>query len=305
MKPSALAQLPGLDHSTGRRAVAALALVFILFSPVCALGDTQTALERRGEYILRVAGCSGCHTSEEEGAPPLAGGQKLETPFGIFFGPNITSHPQRGIGGWRFEDLERALRHGESAQGRHLYPTFPYTSYAGMRNEDIRALKAYLESVPPSDAPSLPHQLPWYLRYRGLMFVWKLLFHSPEAFEPSVEQSDVWNRGAYLVNVLGHCGECHTRRNLFGALDQSKHLAGNPAGPDGEAVPNITSHRDHGIGDWSSGEIREYLRSGLLPDGDVAGGLMADVIDESTSHLSDEDLEAVATYLRTVPAQKN
>ena len=279
-----------------------LLLIYLLLSPGGSFGDTKTELERQGEYVLRVAGCAGCHTSEERGAPRLAGGRKLDTPYGVFFGPNITSHPQRGIGDWRLEDLTRALRHGESAQSRHLYPIFPYTSYAGMRDQDIRALKAYLESVPPSDRPNRPHELPWYLRYRALMYFWKLLFHTPEAFEPSPDQSAAWNRGAYLANVLGHCAECHTRRNLFGALDRSRHLAGNPAGPEGEAVPNITSHREDGIGDWSSGEIREYLRSGLLPDGDVAGGLMAEVIDESTSHLSDDDMDAVVIYLRTVPA---
>ena len=284
---------------------AGLLLICLLLLPAIAFGDEDTELQRQGEYVLRVSGCSGCHTSEEKGAPALAGGRELETPFGVFFGPNITSHPGRGIGGWRLEDLTRALRHGESAQGRHLYPVFPYTSYAGMRDEDIRALKAYLESVPASDRANRPHELRWYLRYRALMYLWKLLFHSAEAFEPRPDQSAAWNRGAYLVNVLGHCGECHTRRNLFGALDRSRHLAGNPAGPDGEAVPNITSHRDDGIGDWSSGEIREYFRSGLLPDGDVAGGLMAEVIDESTSHLSDEDMDAMVIYLRTVPALEN
>ncbi len=284
---------------------AGLLLIGLLLSPASTLGDTKSDLMRQGEYVIRVAGCAGCHTSEEKGAPPFAGGRRLETPFGVFIGPNITSHPQRGIGGWRLEDLAHALRHGESAQGRHLYPVFPYTSYAGMRDEDIRALKAYLESVQPSDRANRPHELPWYLRYRPLMYLWKLLFHSADAFQPRPDQGAAWNRGAYLVNVLGHCGECHTRRNLFGALDRSRHLAGNPAGPDGEAVPNITPHRDDGIGDWSSGEIREYLRSGLLPDGDVAGGLMAEVIDESTSHLSDEDMDAVVIYLRTVPALEN
>lgn len=305
MNAGAIAQYLGLNDRAVRYAGAGLLFACLLLPTGSSFGDTKTELERKGEYVLRVAGCAGCHTADESGAPPLAGGRKLETPFGVFYGPNITAHPQRGIGGWRLEDLTRALRHGESVQGRHLYPIFPYTSYAGMRDEDIRALKAYLESVPPSDATNQPHQLPWYLRYRAPMYFWKLLFHSSEAFEPRPDQSAEWNRGAYLVNVLGHCGECHTRRNLFGALERKKHLAGNPGGPDGEAVPNITSHRDDGIGDWSSGEIREYLRSGLLPDGDVAGGLMAEVIDESTSHLSDEDLDAMVTYLRTVPALEN
>ena len=279
-----------------------MVLLSLSLAPAISPAGSDLGLKQKGEYVLRIAGCAGCHTDDGKGAVPLAGGRKLETPYGIFSGPNITPHPEQGIGDWRLDDLRRALRHGESARDVHLYPVFPYTSYAGMVDEDVHALHAYLKSVSPSDKPNEPHQLPWYLRYRALLYFWKLLFHSPEAFSPRPDQSEAWNRGAYLVNVLGHCGECHTPRNVFGALDRARHLGGNSDGPGGEAVPNITSHPDDGIGDWSSGEVREYLRSGLLPDGDVAGGMMADVIDGSTSHLSDGDIDAIVIYLRNVPA---
>lgn len=305
MNNGALAQTSMFVHSAHRCVGASLLLLSLSLSWGSAPGDTGAELQQRGEYVLKIAGCAGCHTSKEKDAAPLAGGRGLETPFGTFMSPNITPHAERGIGRWGFDDLSRALRNGESPGGTHLYPAFPYTSYAGMLDEDIRALMAYLERVPKADNLNQSHELPWYLRYRPLLYFWKLLFHSSEPFASQDDKSPAWNRGTYLVNVLGHCGECHTPRNIFGALDREKHLGGNPDGPEGEAVPNITTHPDDGIGDWSAGEIREYLRSGLLPDGDVAGGIMADVIEQSTRHLSDEDIDAIVTYLNTVPAIEN
>ncbi len=301
MNAGAIAQLSTCTCSARQRAGAGMLLLALSVSPGIATGDTDVEQQQRGEYVFRIAGCGGCHTAKEEGAVPLAGGRRLETPFGTFLSPNITSHPEHGIGGWRVEDLSRALRSGESPGGVHLYPAFPYTSYAGMMDEDIRALVAYLERVPPVDTVNQPHELPWYLRSRAVLYFWKLLFHSPEAFAPRAGQSADWNRGAYLVNVIGHCGECHPPRNVFGAFDRGKHLGGNPDGPDGEAVPNITTHPETGIGNWSDGEIREYLKSGLLPDGDVAGGTMAAVIEESLGYLRDGDIDAIVTYLKTVP----
>lgn len=277
-------------------------LLSLLVLSGIALAEPGGTLDQRGEYVFRIAGCAGCHTSKDEGAAPLAGGRELKTQFGTFYSPNITPNREYGIGRWSTEDLARALRHGESPGNIHLYPVFPYPSYAGMRDEDIRALMAHLRRVPESNRPNQPYDLPWYLRFRALLYFWKLLFHSPEPFAPQADKSAQWNRGAYLVNVLGHCGECHTPRNRFGALDPTRYLSGSPDGPEGEAVPNITPHPGDGIGDWSSREIREYLKSGLLPDGDVAGGVMADVIDNSLRYLSDDDLDAIVTYLKSVPA---
>lgn len=302
MIAGAFAQASRCACSVRRCATASVLMLSMLVPWESAPGDAEAELQERGEYLLRIAGCAGCHTAEEKDPARLAGGRRLETPFGTFVSPNITPHPESGIGRWSLGDLTRALRSGQSPESVHLYPVFPYTSYSGMADDDIRALMAYLQRVPQVDKRNQPHELPWYLRYRPVLYIWKLLFHSERSFARQDVKTAAWNRGAYLVNVLGHCGECHTPRNIFGALDQSNHLGGNPDGPGGEAVPNITAHPDDGIGDWSAGEMREYLRSGLLPDGDVAGGLMAEVIEESTSHLRDEDVDAIVTYLKTVPA---
>lgn len=277
---------------------------YLLLLPLlhCAAVSADTELERNGEYVFQIAGCAGCHTAREKGAVPLAGGRSLETAFGVYYSPNITPHPEHGIGRWTDGDLARALREGVSPGGVHLYPVFPYTSYAGMLEEDIRALSAYLRRVPASDQANPAHDLPWYLRIRSALYLWKLFFHSSEPFEPRADRSAAWNRGAYLAKVLGHCGECHTPRNFMGVLDRSRDLAGNSNGSEGEAVPNITSHPEDGIGDWSAGEIGEYLRSGYRPDGDVAGGVMAEIIDESLRHLTGEDRVALVEYLMTVPA---
>lgn len=275
--------------------------LFLLLLPGIALAGPGGTPDQRGEYIFRIAGCGGCHTGKEKSAAALAGGRELKTQFGTFYSPNITPHQEYGIGRWSTEDLALALRQGKSPGNIHLYPVFPYPSYAGMSDEDIRDLMAYLRRVPEYNRRNQPHDLPWYLRIRALLYFWKLLFHSPEPFSPQADKSAQWNRGAYLVNVLGHCGECHTPRNPFGAPDPARYLSGNPDGPEGDPVPNITPHPGDGIGDWSSREIREYLRSGLMPDGDVSGGVMADVIDNSLRYLTNDDLDAMVTYLRSVP----
>ena len=264
-----------------------------------AFGQDQSALVTRGEYVLRAAGCGACHTQPENAGPWLAGGRKLETPFGIFYPPNITPDPRSGTGRWDLQDLTRALREGVGPGGLHFYPVFPYPSYAGMRDEDVLALQTYLESVPAVAKKNRPHELPWFFRFRIVNRLWKLLFHSPRPFPERTDKSRQWNRGAYLVNVLGHCGACHTPRNRFGALVRDRHLSGNPSGP------NITPDDDTGIGSWSASELAEYLSSGTLPDGDMAGGEMVEIIDDSLSHLRRTDIDAIVTYLRDIPAVRS
>ena len=281
-----------------------MAWTFLLLACSGFAHGAQTVAER-GEYLFRAAGCATCHTGAEKGAPRLAGGRRLETPFGIFYSPNITPDPRHGIGGWRASDLIRAMREGKSPESAHYYPVFPYPSYAGMRDGDIAAMMTYLQGVPPHPTANLAHELPWYLRFRVVNYFWKLLFHSTKPFTDRPDKDASWNRGAYLVNAVGHCGECHTPRNAFGALVKDRHLAGNPNGPDGDAVPNITPDREDGIGGWSAYEISQYLKLGLDPEGDMAGSAMADVIDESLSHLNDADIDAIVTYLRQVPPRKN
>lgn len=255
----------------------------------------------RGKYVLHAAGCVTCHTADAETAVPLTGGRALKTDFGTFNTPNITPHTGTGIGDWSEADFLRALRRGVAPNGSPYYPTFPYTHYAGMTDADARDLLAYLKTLP-SVANDLPaHNLDFPYNVRVTLWPWRWLFFDGTAFTPDPDKPETWNRGAYLVRHLGHCGACHTPRNALGARRQGAALTGNPDGPEGRKVPNITPHETDGIGDWDKTDITFFLKTGFLPDGDVAGGGMSAVIRDSTSHLTDADLDAVATYLLSLP----
>lgn len=257
---------------------------------------------RQGEYLFRAAGCAGCHTDKENNGAPLAGGLALHTPFGTFYTPNITPDPDTGIGRWSEADLMRALREGISPQGQHYYPAFPYTSYTQLTDADARAIWTYLRSLKPVRQVNKPHELPWYLHSRATLRIWKMMFFRPGAYQPQSDKSLAWNRGAYLVNAVTHCGECHTPRNLLGGFKQSQYLAGNPDGADDAKAPNITPDRKTGIGKWTENDLVYYLETGATPAGDYAGDAMAEVIDNSTSLLIQEDRRAIATYLKSLPA---
>ncbi|WP_211100238.1 c-type cytochrome [Azospirillum halopraeferens] len=257
----------------------------------------------RGAYVFAAAGCLGCHTDVKGGGTLLAGGRALETPFGTFHSPNITPHPQHGIGAWSEADFVRAFRDGRRPDGDALFPAFPYGSYTGMTERDLLDLRAYLFSLPAADTPNRPHDLDPPFGWRFLLPVWQWLYleRGPLADDPS--QPPEWNRGRYLVDVLGHCGECHTPRSRLGGLDRDAHMAGNRAGPEGEAVPNISPNPERGIGAWSIGDIELFLEIGMMPDGDFAGGSMGEVITNSTSKLTAEDRRAIAVYLKSLPPQ--
>ncbi len=255
----------------------------------------------RGEYILRAAGCVACHTDADNDGLFLAGGRRFETAFGTFYSPNITPDPVHGIGAWTEAEFVRALAQGVAPDGSHYYPVFPYTSYTRMRPEDMRLLWAYMTTVEPVASPNKPHQVPWYLAWRAVNRGWKLLNFEAGPFRGQPARGTAWNRGAYLAEALGHCGECHTPRDSLGGLDREMHYAGTREGPDGEVVPNITPHRDTGIGRWSLDDLSYFLESGGTPDGDYTGSLMAEVIDENLAHLTAVDRLAVAVYLRSLP----
>lgn len=269
------------------------ALLWLL--PLVAHAD-QTELIARGEYLAQVGGCIACHTDSERPDQLLAGGAAITTPRGTFYAPNITPHPQHGIGGWTEQDLARALTEGVSPDGRHYYPAFPYTSYSRLWPDDIRALKRYLDTVSPVDRPDRPHQLPWYVT-RAAVWGWKKLYFNPGAFKARTDKPADWNRGAYLVQAVGHCAECHSPRNSADAIVEQRRLAGTDAGPDGKPVPNITPDKASGIGGWSAADLAYYLRTGAEPDGDYAGGLMGEVIDRGLHHLIPQDARAIAGYL--------
>lgn len=255
----------------------------------------------RGDYLFCAAGCGGCHTDEKNRGPALAGGAAIKTPRGTFYGPNISPDPAHGLGRWREADFLRAMRAGVRPDGAHYYPSFPYASYTRLTDDDLRALWAYLRRQPPVAQASRPHDVPWYLRPRMLLSTWKALYFTPGAWQPRPDKDETWNRGAYLVEAVTHCGECHTPRDALGGPQRALYLAGTREGPDDSVVPNITPDRKTGIGRWRKSEIVEYLASGMTPEGDFAGDVMAEIIDRSTSRLTAADREAIATYLLSLP----
>ena len=259
---------------------------------------------KRGEYLLHAGGCIACHTAPETlkaNGPILGGGYAIKSPFGTFFGPNITSHRKHGIGTWSEADFIRAMRYGRSPNGRHYFPSFPYVAFSGMRTDDLKALWAYLRTVPPVARPNQPHQLRFPYKYRFGLGFWKWLYFRPGPMRDDPKKPKSWNRGAYLVNVLGHCGECHTPRTSLGGLRRTQAMAGARLGPK-NVVPNITPYKKGGIGDWSTDDIVSMLKTGLLPNFDYVGGEMANVVSHGTSKLTDSDLKAMAEYLKSLPA---
>jgi mono/diheme cytochrome c family protein len=253
---------------------------------------------KRGEYIARAGGCLGCHTEEKKDAVPFAGGRTLKTPFGTFYGPNITPHPQAGVGRWSEAHFINAMRHGRRPDGANYFPSFPYPSFTKIADGDLRDLWAYLRSLPQSSQPSREHDLPFYFRWRFLITIWKWLFFTPGPFAALPGASELVNRGAYLVQALGHCGECHTPRNFLGAPRRGRFLAGG-RGEDGKNVPNLTPA---GLGLWSDDNLREFFRTGITPDDDTVSEAMDEVIRNSTSRLTPADIAAMIAYLRSLPS---
>ena len=280
------------------------ACVLIAMSPMAVIAATQAedTLLARGEYVLRISGCSHCHTAED--GEQLGGGRALATPFGTFYTPNITGHKTAGIGAWSVGEFQRALHQGVAPDGSDYYPAFPYTSYTRMSAADARALHAYILSLPASGLANRDHQLAWFMRWRFAAWVWKWLFFSAGEFQQRPGQNAQWNRGAYIAEAMGHCGECHTARNLFGALRSDLAYAGNAKGPEDELVPNITPHEGTGIGNWSRAELEQFLQFGKLPDGEYAAGSMDPVI-EGLQHLTPDDRDALIDYLRALPPIEN
>jgi mono/diheme cytochrome c family protein len=252
---------------------------------------------KRGEYLAKAGGCVGCHTEEKQDAVPFAGGRALKTPFGTFYGPNLTPHPQAGIGRWTEADFVRALREGRRPDGAHYFPAFPYPSYTKISDGDLRDLWAYLRTLPPNARASQPHDLGFPFGWRSLVGLWKWLYFAPGPLAADARLSQQANRGAYLVQALGHCGECHTPRGFLGGPKRDRFLAGGE-GPDGKDVPNLTPTR---LKKLSDAEVKEFLTTGMRPDGDLVGETMGEVVQNTTSQLTPEDLAALIAYLRSLP----
>jgi mono/diheme cytochrome c family protein len=255
---------------------------------------------RRGEYVFHAAGCYTCHTDSENHSPPLAGGAPIKTPFGTFYAPNITPDPDFGIGGWSDADFIHALRDGVSPDGRNYYPVFPYEAFTKMTDQDILDLKAYIFSQAAVSAPSHAQDVPFWLRWRSVLTGWKFLNFNPGPLPSAPSKDAKWTRGRYLVEALGHCQECHTPRTLTGGLNAAKAFSGTTDGPDGKLIPNITPDKT-GIADWTEVDVAYAMKTGATPDGDNFGSLMADVVENGTSHLTDDDRMAIAVYLKSLP----
>ena len=256
---------------------------------------------KKGEYVFNASGCASCHSSPnatQEENLVLTGGRSFPSPFGTFYAPNISMDKVNGIGTWSEKDFVNAVRHGVSPEGKHYYPSFPYTAYVNMTDQDIADLWVYFRSIPESSIPSIDHDLPIYVRWRKPLAFWKLLNKRKPIIELASSDATI-QRGGYLVETLGHCAECHTSRNFVGGL-QYEYWLGGAKNPTGRGmIPNITPAKLT----WNIEEIVEYLSSGFTPDFDVAGGHMADVV-ENTSKLTEEDKLAIAAYLKAIPGVK-
>jgi mono/diheme cytochrome c family protein len=252
---------------------------------------------KRGEYLVRAGGCLGCHTEDRKDADAFAGGRALKTPFGTFYGPNITPHPQAGIGRWSEADFMRAMRHGRRPDGANYFPAFPYPSFTKIRDADLRDLWAYLRTLPPSARANQKHDLWFFFGWRFLVTAWKWFFFTPGPFVDVQGASEIVNGGAYLVQALGHCGECHTPRNFLGAPKSGRFLAGGRVAGDREA-PNITPS---GLKLWSDADLKQFFVTGVTPDDETASEEMYEVIRNSTSKLTPQDIAALIAYLRSLP----
>jgi mono/diheme cytochrome c family protein len=278
-------------------------VLLVLGSSAAAQQDADAAL--RGEYVFHAGACDSCHTDHPHRGAFLAGGRRMDTEFGTFYVPNITPDRETGIGDWSAEDFRRAMIAGETPAGSHYYPVFPYRWYTGMSDQDVADMWAYLQSVRPVENRVRPHELPFPFNLRFLLLGWKLINFDEGATVHDPERSDAWNRGAYLVNHLGHCGACHTPKMLLGAVFRSdKFLAGSEVIPGPYPAPNITPHDVTGIGKWKTDDVVRALKRSIRPDGVPIRGPMAEYVDSGSSRLSEQDLEAAAIYLFSLPPQQ-
>jgi mono/diheme cytochrome c family protein len=255
----------------------------------------------RGRLIFAAGDCASCHASPGQlDRLRLGGGLALASPYGTFRPPNISADPVDGIGRWRTEDLANALLSGVSPAGNHYYPAFPYTSYAKMEIHDVKDLMAYLRTLPAVSGRPPPHDLSPLFRIRQIVGLWKLLFFEREPIVADPGHDGAWNRGRYLVEAIAHCAECHSSRNLLGAIKENTRFAGG-VDPEGTGyIPNITPSR---IGDWTERDIAEMLKTGGTPNHGRVGSSMAAVVTNLAS-LPQSDRDAIATFVKSLPARE-
>jgi mono/diheme cytochrome c family protein len=273
------------------------ALAIVCGVVTCAGAEEPSfALLKRGKALTDAGDCVACHTAEK--GKPFAGGRPVETPFGTIYSANITPDTATGIGNWTSDDFYRAMHEGVDPAGHRLYPAFPYPYFTKLTREDVEAIRVYLRTLDPVKNTPRANDLIWPLNYRVFLRGWNWMFFDAGTFAPDPHKSAVWNRGAYLVEGPGHCGACHTPKNIFGADKKDQRLAGGQL--QNWFAPRITNAARRGIGSWQKDEIVEYLKTGRNAHSG-ATGLMAEVVADSTSKMSKEDLEAIATYLKDTP----
>ncbi|MGF6818161.1 mono/diheme cytochrome c family protein [Paraburkholderia atlantica] len=261
-------------------------------------GSPRSAIIARGEYLARAGDCIACHTAPR--GKLFAGGLAMETPFGTLYSPNITPDAQYGIGRWSKDEFFRMMRTGKSPDGKLIYPAMPIAQYTKVTREDSDAIYAYLQSILPVPQPNRPHELKFPFNQRELLIGWRTLYFREGAYQPNPARSVEWNRGAYLVEGLGHCTMCHTRINMLGGSSRSEEFAGGLIPVQQWYAPSLTSDKDGGLGDWSIKDIVDLLQAGLSERGAVYGP-MAEVTYHSLQYLSDGDVKAMAVYLKALP----
>ncbi len=273
-------------------------VIGLMFWPV---GEEPAPIEltgdvNRGAYLARASGCIACHTDIAGGGAPLAGGAPLETPFGAFYPPNLTTDPENGIGSWTVEEFAMAVRQGISPKGAPYFPTFTYPFYADFTDQQIADLWTAFQTVPPVAQPAPAHEVAFPFNQRWGMKLWRAAFLKPPETEPVDGKSAAWNRGRELVEGASHCAACHTARNFAGARMSGAAFAGNDALPGGDKAPSILPEHLTERG-WTVANLAFALRTGVMPDGDAFGGSMGEVVQGGTAFLTDEDLTAMATYV--------
>jgi mono/diheme cytochrome c family protein len=279
-------------------ALVALATVFDGITLVgAAYAQAPVPKMSRGEYLARAGDCIACHTAR--GGEPFVGGLAMRTPFGTLYTPNITPDPETGIGKWSAEDFWNALHNGRSRDGTLLYPAFPYTSYTRVTRADADEIFKYLKSLPPVRRQNTLHQLKFPYNQRNLLYGWRALYFDEGVYANRTDESPEWNRGAYLVQGLGHCDACHTSRNFLGATVKGKQFSGGVIPQQDWYAPSLTSNREAGLGQWEVEDVVALLRTGISRRGAVFGP-MAQVVHDSLQYLTEEDTRAMAVYLKSI-----
>lgn len=297
---------------SGVTAIAAAGVLFWFLSApqrvdATVLASAQPGDAVHGEQMFWAGGCASCHAAPgatDDDRLSLGGGMSFETPYGTFVAPNISSHPQDGIGDWSMENLANAMMRGVSPDGSHYYPAFPYASYARMRVQDVADLHAFMQTLPAVEGRAAPNNVAFPFNIRRTLGVWKRLYVDDAPAVVLDNPSEELLRGQYLAEGPAHCGECHTPRDFLGGLDTGQWMAGAVSmETGGRPIPNITASED-GIGDWSEAEIASLLESGFTPDFDSVGGTMASVV-RNMAQLPQSDRDAIAAYLKAIPAHAN